>query len=144
MKRMEIQAHLVAALAGAAATCLATAGDLPASALFFASAFLIDADHVLDFFLIYRRLDFGRMIRGHFYKDRIWVLLHSAEIPIAALVLWPGIYSIAFAAGYFLHLALDAAEYSFRNPLLTYFFSYRLAMGFSKQKLCLKSDDLSA
>jgi hypothetical protein len=140
--RMRISTHFFTAIIGAGITYTLT-GDVFSSGLFFATAFLIDVDHALDFFIIYRRLDFFRMLKGHFYKDRIYVLLHSAEIPIAALLAWPGVYSTAFAAGYFLHLAMDMAEYSFRNPLLTYFLSYRLAIGFSKKKMCSKSDDVS-
>jgi len=140
---MKLLVHLVTALLGATITYSVT-GNIFAGALFLAAAFLIDADHALDFFIIYRRLDFFRMLKGHFYKDRIYVLLHSAEIPIITLLLWPGVYSTAFAAGYFLHLAMDMAEYSFRNPLLTYFLSYRMAIGFSKKKMCSKSDDVSA
>ncbi|MFA6329470.1 MAG: hypothetical protein WCX64_02165 [Candidatus Micrarchaeia archaeon] len=135
---MKISAHFVTAVLGAGMTYALT-GDLFAPGLFFAAAFLIDADHVLDYLLIYRKTDLSRMLKGHFYKDRIYVLLHSAEIPIIALIVWPGTYSAAFAAGYFLHLAMDMAEYSFRNPLLTYFFSYRLAVGFSKKKICADS-----
>ncbi|MFA5247244.1 MAG: hypothetical protein WC408_05130 [Candidatus Micrarchaeia archaeon] len=132
---MKLSIHLSTAVAGAAATYALT-GDAVAAALFFVSAGLIDVDHVLDYLIIHRRFDIKAMLRGHFYKDRIYVLLHSAEIPIVALLVWPGVYSTVFAAGYFLHLAMDMAEYSFRNPLLTYFLSYRLAIGFEKKKIC--------
>lgn len=137
---MKLSIHLSTAIAGAAIVHAIT-NDAAASLLFFASAGLIDTDHVLDYFLIHRKLDFGRMLKGHFYKDKIFVLLHSAEIPIAALLFAPGVQASAFAAGYFLHLALDIIEYPFRNPLLTYFLSYRVAVGFSKQKLCSSASD---
>lgn len=138
--RMKLLVHLVTAVLGAA-IAYALTGNAFAGALFFASAFLIDADHALDYLIIHRRFDIKAMLRGQFYKDRIYVLLHSAEIPIAALLAFPGTYSTAFAAGYFLHLLMDVAEYSFKNPLLTYFFSYRLAVGFSKKKICADLHD---
>ncbi len=132
---MKLSMHGIVASLGAA-TILALWQDWISALFFFCSAFLIDADHVLDYLIIHRRFDIKAILRGHFYNDRIYVLLHSAEIPIIVLLIWPGIYSTAFAAGYFLHLIMDMAEYSFRNPLLTYFLSYRLAVGFSKKKIC--------
>ena len=135
---MKLSLHLLSAAIGAAAI-FAFSGSLPAALLFFASAGLIDADHALDYFLIYKKIDFAKMLMGHFYKSKIYVLLHSFEIPILALVLWPGVFSLAFAAGYLMHLCLDLAEYRFKSPFLTYFFAYRLLVGFEKNRLCASS-----
>ena len=96
---MKIQIHFFTALVGSVAIYFVTSGNLLASSLFFTSSFLIDADHALDYVLIYKRIDVLRMLKGHFYKDRIYVFLHSAEIPIIALLVWPGMYSAVFAAG---------------------------------------------
>jgi hypothetical protein len=131
---LNLLAHFATAIIGGTAALFLSGWQ--SAALFFAGASLIDADHVLDYFLIYKRLDFGKMLAGHFYQDKIYVVLHSFEIPILALLLFPSAETAWLAAGFALHLAMDLAEYPFKNPLATYFFAYRALVGFSRKRLC--------
>ena len=127
--------HFIAASIGGA-IAFALTGDVLYSLLFFVPAFFIDVDHVLDYVLIYKKVDFRKMLKGGFYKDKIWVVLHSWEIPLAALMFVPINFSLWFALGYGIHLVMDLMEYRFKHPLLTYFLAYRLAIGFETKKMC--------
>jgi len=130
-----MRVHFIVALLGAA-IAFALTGNIVSSILFFVPAFFIDADHALDYVLIYKKVDFQKMLKGGFYKDKIWVLLHSWELPLAVLLFVPINFSLWFALGYGVHLVMDLAEYRFKHPLLTYFLAYRLAIGFETKKMC--------
>jgi len=132
---MKMWVHFIAASIGGVIAFVLT-GDFAQSLLFFVPAFFIDVDHVPDYAIIYKKIDFRKMIKGGFYKDKIWVLLHSWEIPLAALIFVPINFSLWFALGYGIHLVMDLAEYRFKHPFLTYFLTYRLAIGFERKKMC--------
>jgi hypothetical protein len=113
----------------------------PLAFLFCLSAgFLLDVDHVLDFWIYKGKMTFSMEIFQEFYKnwDKVIVLLHSIELLIA---LWIFAYisreyliSFAISAGFVLHLALDFLSYDLQPR--SYFLIYRLLRRFRKTFIC--------
>ena len=98
-----------------------------ASIISFISGFFVDIDHIIDYLFIYGRFDIGRMLKGHWFKNRFMVILHSWEIPLIVLVIFGiNIYTLGFVIGFCQHLIVDLISYSFENKLLAYWFTYRL------------------
>jgi hypothetical protein len=113
----------------------------PLAFLFCLSAgFLLDVDHILDFWLYKGKITFSREIFQEFYKnwDKIIVLLHSIELLIPlwifAYVLREYLISFAISAGFILHLTLDFLSYDLQP--LSYFLIYRLLRRFHKEFIC--------
>jgi len=108
----------------------------------FLAGFVIDADHLIDYYCVHR---FTLNLRKIYYTclhmrlERMYLLLHSYEL---AAVFWIVIYYFslsnvwkAAAIGMTQHIALDALT----NPLsgLGYFIIYRMSKGF-KIRLLMK------
>ena len=104
----------------------------------FFAGFLIDADHLIDYFITHPlTLDFRRIYKACLNVDmkRVLVIFHSFEL--AALVWAIGLLSpagkigIAAAVGISQHLILDQLF----NPVrpLTYFLIYRISNGFKTE-----------
>lgn len=127
-----------------------TVGSAITSAVFFAftkswegtltcflSGIFIDLDHVLDFWLVRRKISVTYREVVEFCFDRegkIYLFLHSYEL---LAVLWAAFFMLGMppvlggiASGMSVHTALDQIV----NPVypLAYFFFYRLKMGFPK------------
>jgi len=108
-------------------------GNIPASFICFLAGFMIDIDHVLDYYLIYGKLDIGRTLKGCFHKDRVYVFLHSWELLI--VLFYFNVYTIAFAIGFGTHLIMDALANGLENKYMGYFLSYRIAKDFKVLRL---------
>jgi len=116
-------------------------GSLPASLFCLLSGFLLDLDHIFDFWLYKRRITFSSEIFQEFYKNwgKVPVLLHSLELII---LLWlftysynlNPLFSIAMTIGFVSHLALDFLSYELQP--LSYFLSYRAVKNFDIQFIC--------
>jgi len=106
-----------------------------ASLICFSIGFFIDLDHFLDYILIYKKLDIKDAIKGDFFKDKIYVLLHSWEILIIILLIFKlNTYTIAFAIGFAQHIIIDLFSYPIKNKPFAYFLTYRISRNF--KELC--------
>jgi len=105
-------------------------GSPLASLLCFLSGFLLDMDHLLDFWIYKRKITFSKEIFQEFYKnwDKEVVLLHSVEliIPLWIFAYLTRYYLLSFAItiGFISHLILDFLSYELQP--FSYFLSYRL------------------
>jgi len=114
-----------------------------ASLLCFLAGFMLDADHLIDFWMYKRKLTLSREIFQGFYEkwDKVPVLLHSIEllILIALLaLLFPSVSLplLGIAVGFISHLILDFMSYEL-HPL-SYFLIYRVTKRFDKRYICAK------
>ena len=113
-----------------------------AALLCFLAGVLIDADHLLDFWMYKGKIVISREVFGHFYEGfgKIYVVLHSFEI-IAALLLLGfalqevGTYMFGVAVGMLTHIILDFFSYELHPA--GYFITYRILKGFDKKYICL-------
>jgi hypothetical protein len=116
-------------------------GNIEGSIACFVAGTIIDIDHILDCFLLYRNVDF-RKITDHvnhtLYKDKVIVSFHSIEIAILLPALAPGFVTTGIALGMFTHMLSDFLYYRHerQKSVLSLFFIYRLGKGFSVKKLC--------
>jgi len=115
-----------------------------ASLLCFLAGFMLDADHLIDFWLYKGRLTLSREILQGFYEkwDKVPVLFHSIEflIPVALLgFLFPSLslLLLGIATGFLSHLILDFMSYEL-HPL-SYFLTYRVIKRFDKRYICVES-----
>ena len=107
MEKMRLQYHFVASLILILIFLYFTRSSL-AFLLCFLAGFLLDVDHILDFWLYKRRIAFGREIFQEFCKsrDKIIVLLHSIELLIP---LW----AFAYISRYYLFSLAITTEFVF-------------------------------
>ena len=112
-----------------------------ASFFCFASGFILDADHVIDFWLYRKKITIDREIFQHFHGrfGRIYLFLHSFEL--AALTVILGLLNpqnmILFAAlalGLISHLVMDFISYDLHS--LSYFLTYRILKRFDIRYIC--------
>jgi zinc transporter ZupT len=114
--------------------------SLLVSLLCFLSGFLLDLDHLLDFWLYKKRITLSNEVFHEFYKnwDKVPVLLHSIEflIPIwiFAYIFGSYIFSLAITIGFISHLALDF--FSYKLHPLSYFLTYRIIKNFDRKFIC--------
>jgi hypothetical protein len=113
-----------------------------AALLCFLAGVVIDADHLLDFWIYKSRVIVTREIFAHFYNQfgKIYVILHSYEIIIALLLFGcifhkVMIHLFAIAIGMLIHIILDFFSYEMHPA--SYFFTYRLLRKFDKKFICL-------
>jgi hypothetical protein len=137
--------HLVTAV-GLGALAYAKTGSTALAAGCVAGAFLIDADHYLDYLTVegqWRRPSPLAFLRYAFaVRTRRHVLpLHSLELMVALVLLarvWPeAALLVGYVAGAMLHLLFDIAVNGehLRQPLLFYWFGYRAWHGFAAHRL---------
>ncbi len=134
---MTSRQHFISAIPLTLAVGLATGSPL-AGLTAGAVTVLVDVDHVLDYTLSYggfRSLKhmfdycYGGGVKRHF------LLAHSYELWLLALLVLPGLlpHSLALGllTGWLVHLLCD----QFINPAhpLTYFFLFRLKVGFARE-----------
>jgi hypothetical protein len=132
---MDMHEHLLLSTCGGAALYLAS-GDAAAAGAFWAAGWLIDCDHLLD----YWRDDGFNLNLPRFFAyfpgrgpTYLLLALHGWEWPLTlgavawavSAPLWVG----ALAAGWLVHLGLDQ-RFNFRQKPLCYFFAYRWSHGF--------------
>jgi hypothetical protein len=136
--------HLATAAAlGAVAYGLTDSVALTAGTV--AGAFLIDADHYLDYLTVegqWRHPGPLAFLRHAFAHRTRWVVLplHSIELMAALALLghvWPAPALVGYLAGGMLHLLLDIVVNGEHvpQPLLFYSFVHRAAHGFSAARL---------
>jgi hypothetical protein len=105
--------------------------NLIASLICFSIGFFIDIDHFIDYLIIYKKLNLRKALKGDFFKDKVYVLLHSWEILIIILLIFRfNIYTIAFAIGFAQHVIIDLFSYPIKNKVLAYFLTYRISIKF--------------
>ena len=113
-----------------------------ASFLCFLAGFLVDADHLIDFWIYKGRITLSREIFNEFYKNfgKIYIFAHSLEflIPLALITLYFPVYGIALLIGFLSHIITDYLTYDMH--LLSYFLTYRLKRRFNIEYLCKKKD----
>jgi hypothetical protein len=133
------QYHFIASLILASTFLYFTHSSL-AFLLCLLAGFLLDIDHILDFWLYKRKITFSKEIFQEFYKkwNRVVVLLHSIELLIPlwifAYVSKEYLVSLAITAGFVLHLTIDFLSYDLQP--LSYFLTYRLLRKFHKEFIC--------
>ncbi len=137
--------HLATGL-GLGALTYAGTGSAELAAGCLAGAFLIDADHYLDYLVVegqWRRPGPLAFLRYSFAERsrRLLLLLHSWEL-LAALALlaaaWPRAALLGYLAGALLHLAFDVrvnGEAGVRRPIAFYSIGYRTAHRFAAERL---------
>ena len=108
------------------------------------TGWIIDCDHLLDYFIYLLKFktkpDIQEFFSGVFFKKlgKIYVLAHSWEYLFIFLIVgfyrlsFPFVTAIGFSYG--LHLLLD--QFSNKTHPGMYFLSYRIKVGFNKNKLC--------
>lgn len=117
-------------------------GSLQASMLCFLSGILLDADHLVDFWIYKGRITFSKEIYQHFYEKfgRVPVLLHSVEllVPIWLLGYLDNSYliSLAISIGVLSHLVSDFLSYEL-HPL-SYSLIYRISKKFDADYICTR------
>ena len=105
--------------------------NIVASLICLSAGFLIDIDHILDYGIIYKKFSLKKAMKGEWYKDKVYILLHSWEILIIILIIFRlNIYTIAFAIGFVQHLIIDIFSYPTKNKPLAYFLTYRILTNF--------------
>ena len=136
---MTLRQHLISAVPLSLGLGLAT-GSARAGLLAGAAAVLVDIDHVFDYIVSNGRFQsLGHMFE-YCYAARVkryFLLAHSYELWIAAALFLPGWLpqdlALGLLAGWLYHILLD----QFINPArpLTYFFLFRLKVGFLKENI---------
>ena len=102
---------------------------------------LIDLDHLIDFFLLNKKKDyfnFNLFFSGSYFQktQKIYIFLHSYEITLI-LIFFSSLYDeyIYYAAlAHFLHLFQD--QIFNKVKFFSYFFIYRLSNNFDIKKIC--------
>ena len=96
---------------------------------------MLDLDHIIDYFILYKKkLDF-KIIMGGMYdnKDKVYVFFHSYELLIFICLISYYIlpnYIFYIALGFLSHILLDLYEYPLK--FYYYFFWYRMLIKFKK------------
>ena len=140
------QYHLLASTIIATALLILTKSPT-ASLLCLLTGFLLDTDHLIDYWLYKKKITLDKGILQGFYEkwNKIPVLLHSIEllIPLWIYALIKNTYLIplAITIGTTSHLALDLASYEL-HPL-SYFLTYRIAKKFEKKYICRNSENIN-
>ena len=102
---------------------------------------LIDLDHLIDFFLLNKKKDYFNLnlfISGSYFQktQKIYIFLHSYEITLILIFLSSfydkNIFYVALA--HILHLFQD--HIFNKVKLFSYFFIYRLSNNFDIKKIC--------
>lgn len=126
-----------------ALACLVSTNSWIFSILTFLSGFVIDIDHLFDYFQSGNKLNLKELLGSSYFKKsgKMYVVLHSYEL------LFP-LFVIAFTFGglqlgvwmglsFILHLISDQLSYS-THPL-AYFITFRAMKNFSLNILCSKN-----
>jgi len=102
--------------------------------VFFIPAFLIDADHLLDYYLKFKKWEFPKIdiLLNHLYDDyngKVWVIFHSYELILIVtgflFILLGKVFAIVFLLGFFSHIIFDIYAYDHKNKWLIYSLIYR-------------------
>lgn len=133
---VDISVHLIVAAIGAGLVYLYS-GSLFYAALFATAGVLIDLDHLIDYFIYYKRgFDLKKFFRNHcLVSGKMYVFLHSWELVLIIFVLGGALGSygvLIFAAGLAVHVLSDSIM---RRNALLYFFLYRAVNGFDTNKV---------
>jgi len=138
------QYHLLASTIIATALLILTKSPT-ASLLCLLTGFLLDTDHLIDYWLYKKKITLDKGILQGFYEkwNKIPIIFHSIEllIPITLLsLLYPSLSTILLgtAIGLTSHLILDFTNYEL-HPL-SYFLTYRIIKKFDKKYICTKHE----
>jgi hypothetical protein len=129
---MDPEIHLFVSAALASVVYLFT-GSIPAAVAFFVGGFLIDVDHVLEYWMYRRKIN----LSGEFFTEyakksgRLYIFLHSYELLAGVLVLAmltksAIVWGLWFGMGQ--HMILDMIGNNL--TLKTFSLSYRIANNF--------------
>jgi len=112
------------------------------------SGFLIDADHLIDYFIYkkFRGFDLKEFLSGEFFDrlGKVYVVFHGYEYAAAATIfgiIFPNLGWLFFslALSNFLHLLYDTIA---NKPIWpTYFITYRLIKNFNHKTFDFKCDN---
>ena len=139
---VDISVHLVVAAAGACAIYL-NSGSLLYASLFVAGGILIDLDHLVDYFIYFKKGFDPKIFFGNHYllSGKVYIFLHSWEVVFSIFILGflLGSYSVlALASGLAIHVATDSIM---RRNALMYFLTFRLAKRFDMKLIMRPSRD---
>jgi len=119
-----------------------TSNSVYGAFLVFLFGSLLDLDHLLDFWILNKRISFDIEISDRFYMyKKVYVILHAYELIPFVLILGffiSGWIGLGIIIGYLSHLATDVIwNYLFR-PLKPIFYSffYRYTKNFNHFTLC--------
>lgn len=109
----------------------------------FIFGFFLDLDHLLDFWILQRKISFRNIkISDEFYKYRkVYVILHSYEVFLIFLLIgfnFLNDVTIGMMIGYFSHIFMDIVGNYLTKPLNPLFYSviYRYVKKFDHFTLC--------
>ncbi len=140
---MDPEYHLVSSVLGGIIIYFFTGSGLMFF-LFFAGGFLIDLDHVIDFWIYKKRITYTKEFFSGFHRNwgKLPILFHSIEFLPLLMILGviAGLHEYAFVLvlGMLLHLTMDALHNS--ADKYTYFLTYRMINNFKTKEL-VKNDN---
>jgi len=114
--------------------------------LAFLGAFLIDGDHMFDYFVYILKtkdpFNFKRFFQANYFDEtgKIFVLLHSWELVVAFVALYFVSFSAVFlvlGVSILVHLIVD--QFTNHVNLLAYFLTWRAINKFDVNAVCDKS-----
>ena len=98
------------------------------------SGFIIDIDHLLDFWLYKHKITMTKEIFNGFHLrwDKAYVFLHSIELLLLFLILSiiKPLWWLPISVGYTAHMVMDIVANG--APLRAYFLTYRIAKHFNR------------
>jgi hypothetical protein len=111
--------------------------DIIAALVFIAASVLIDADHIFDYIMTHKKFDLKHFLQGGWFKDKLYVLLHSYEfllILVIAYTFTKNALFLAVTAGCCYHILLDVAAYN--SKFSFYSLIYRMMNNFEMKVFC--------
>ena len=136
---MTLKEHLISAVPLSLGVGLVS-GSVLAGVAAGLSAFLVDVDHALDYLLSNGRFQSLKHMFDYCYEGQVrryYLVFHAYELWLLGLFVLPGLIgpelALGVLSGWLLHLLLDQLI----NPAqpLTYFFLYRLSVGFARERI---------
>jgi len=105
----------------------------------FLGGILIDIDHLIDYFIHFRKLELKSLLAFPYQQTKsVYLIFHSWELVILVGVFsffYPSLLLRVFVFSWGLHLFVDNIDGFKRKGFNHYFFLFRLAKGFSVDKL---------
>lgn len=134
---MRLRNHIILSASLGAVLYGVTRSPLAAGCCFVAGV-LLDADHLLDFWMYKKRITFGKEIFQGFYKKfgKVYIWFHSFEflVPLAIMTYFFRLAGLGLTVGFLSHLISDSLSYEL-HPL-SYCLTYRIAKGFDLSHIC--------
>lgn len=140
---LDLAAHLVFTL-GLAALIYAMTKNIFYAAMFISGGILIDIDHLVDYFLYFRKaFRLGDFLGLEYLRSgKIYLFMHSWEVVFiiaASGVLFKSQALVILSLGLLLHLIIDNAQ---RKNFLVYFLIYRFRKKFDLRVLLPEHRDI--